>query len=136
VAEARNKRSVLHREFDWDDKSAAHTARLDRAQELITRYITIVVIDRSVKLTAPLYVRDPQMKSNEGGYLSLEDKITRPDARSIMLTELDRCRFSIERARSIANVLDAQHRGIANELEEMLMKIVDLRDRLGGMAAE
>ena len=126
-----NKRSALNKLFDWNVARAAQQHWLERAGEVIARYVTVVVTHRSEIIRSPFYVRDPDAKTTEPGYVALEPgELDRRQARQVMLNELERCQFSIERARSIAGVLDAQHPGISAELEAMLEKLILLRDRL------
>jgi hypothetical protein len=131
VKTATNSRHILHREFVWNNKRAAHLQRLDRAQELITRYVTVVVIDRSMKIVAPAYVKDPTLRTNESGYTSITaETIKAKDAQQIVLVELDRCASCISRARNIAAVLDIRHRGVSDQLEDMLTQLVAVRRAL------
>lgn len=131
VDAARAKNHPLHDEFVWDDRKAADLQRLDRAQELIVRYLTVVIVDRSVKITAPFYVRDPSAEANEPGYVALtSEQIDRNAASQIILNEVDRCESAIGRARDIAGVLERKHHGIVGMLESMLANLIDIRKRL------
>jgi hypothetical protein len=135
VAAARSKRHALHSLFDWDDRTAAHTARLDRAQEIIVRYVTLTVVTRSAKISTVFYVKDPRAKTNEPGYIPLaSESIDDEDARAIVTVELDRCRSSIERARNVAAVLDARHPGLSVQLQAMLEEVVTLAARVAAAA--
>lgn len=123
-----NKKSALHSMFDWDTKSAALKHWLDRADELIVRYITIVTVHKAIKVITPYYVRDPSAKPSEAGYVAL----TGPDldlasSQQIVLAELDKCEFAINRARGIAHVLDARFPRTSDRLQEMLEALVILR---------
>lgn len=132
VDAARSKRSPLHREFDWDDKSAAQKQRLDRAQELIT-WVVVTTVYKAQHTTAPMYVRNPRAKTGEQGHVSLtQEDLTREDARNIVLAEVDRCEYNIIRARSVAAVLEAEHRypGLSTQLEQMLEALIRIRGEL------
>ena len=48
----------LHDRFDWDDATAAHTARIMTARRLIAS-VTVRVRHRPITLAAPAYIRDP-----------------------------------------------------------------------------
>jgi hypothetical protein len=125
-----NKTSVLGKMFDWDADKAAIAHWLDRAQEIISRYVTVVVIDKSMKIRVPYYISDPKAKANEGGYVCTVDKHSRQDATQIVVNELDRCVSAIERARDVAFALDRQHRGLSQALQKMLVEAVTMKERL------
>jgi hypothetical protein len=130
-----NKKSVLGKMFDWNKERAATAHWLDRAQEIISRYVTVIVVDETMKIRVPYYVSDPTAKSNEGGYVATMGRHSRGDATVIVTNELDRIVSAIERARGIAHALDQQHRGLSARLQGMLEEAVTLKDWLGGIAA-
>ncbi len=125
------KGSVLHSMFDWNVDKAAERHWLDRAQEIITRYVTVTVIHRARKITSVFYVSDPRAKKNDGGYVAINQKdIQRNDAIQIVLNEVDRCKSSIERARNVADVLDSKFPGTAAQLQQMLEQLIALGEAL------
>lgn len=132
VKEARqNKKSVLHGEFDWNIQNAAMAHWLDRANELIVKYVTIVTVHKAIKVTTPYYVRDPAAKTREAGYVAVTSPdLDRAAAQQIVFNELDRCEHSIERARGIAHVLDQKFAGLSDMLEDMLQQIVAVKKRM------
>ena len=130
-AAMKDKKGPLGRLFEWNKDKAAMAHWLERAQEVIVRYTTITVVTKAQKITSVAYVRDPDAKTNEGGYVSLtQSEFDRRQATQILLNELDRIRSGVERGRDIAGILDAQHPGLSMMFEKMLMEIVTLRDRL------
>jgi hypothetical protein len=123
VEDARDSRSPLHSQFEWDDAKAAHHHRLDRARELIRS----VRVDRSVtaRNVAVRYVRDPSATSKEQGYrdvVSLRDE--KDAAREVVEAEVRRIVAAIERAMGIAEVL-----GLTDELERLLAEVERVRAR-------
>jgi len=135
VKAAKRPKHVLHREFIWDDRRAAGEQRLDRARELISRYVSVTIVHHSHKVVAPYYVRDPKLPPDQQGYIALTvAALDRASAQTIMRTELDRCAAVIERARSVVTVLDEKQPGLSAALENLLAEVIDLRDRL--IAAE
>jgi hypothetical protein len=131
VDAARRKDSPLHRYFEWNDTKAAEKYRLDQAQELITRYVVVVVVDKAVKVTVPLYVSDPRAMTKDGGYVAItSEEITRNDAQQIVLTELGRCESSVARARSVAGALNARFPGLSAQLQRMLEELINMRQKL------
>lgn len=130
VKAAEDERSPLHREFEWDNAKAAHTARLDRARALIT-FVTVTVIRRKEKITSVFYVRDPRRGAREQGYVSLSaPDLRRNDAVDIVTSEFDRCEAAIERARGVAMVLDGRFPGLRDDLEGLLSEVLRLRKRM------
>src|SRR5262245_24885424 len=72
VREARkNKSGVLGKMFDWDIQSAAMAHWLDRAGEIITQYVSVVIVHRDRKIKIPLYVRDATLPADTGGYIAV-----------------------------------------------------------------
>lgn len=131
VRAARNARHTLHREFNWNDKTEAHRARLERAGELIARYVTVTVIHKSRKVVAPYYVKDPRVPTNEPGYVPLtSEELKRQHAMQIIVAEIDRISSHIERARDIAAVLDSVHPGMSDQFQRMLEELVLMKARL------
>lgn len=130
VKAAADPSSPLYREFDWNDQTAAHTARLDRARQLIT-YVTVTVIRKKERITTVYYVRDPRKGPREQGYVSLSaPDLRRNDASDIMMAELDRCEAAIDRARGVVSVLDGRFPGLREDLEGLLEEVVRVRRRV------
>jgi hypothetical protein len=130
VAAASHKRHPLHDEFDWNDKTAAHKHRLERAQELIT-LVVLTVTHRARQITSVMYVRDPRVQTGEQGHVALtQEDLTRDDSRQIVFNEVDRCAACISRARAVAEMLEARCPGIMVQLQKMLEELIKLRDDL------
>lgn len=121
-----NKRSYLHKEFEWDIGKAAYQHWLDRAGELI-RYVTVMVVSGTREIKVPAYVHDPDIPVNAGGYVPTMRDRSYQSARRIMLEEMQRCEQAIERARGLCAALGTKHAGIESELEQMLSHIVVIR---------
>ena len=131
VEAAKNAKNILHAEFIWDNKKAAETQRLDRAREIIVTYATIIVIHKSHKIQAPMYVRDPNAASDEQGHISINPaEIRENSARGVMLIELGRCESAINRARRVVAVLATQYPNLEIELENLLAGLVRVREDL------
>jgi hypothetical protein len=130
-AAMKDKEGPLGRLFEWDVETAAMAHWLERAQEVITRYVTVTVTTKSQVIRSVAYVRDPDAKSNESGYVALDQSaFDRRQATQILLNELERIKSGVERGRDIAGILDVQHPGLSAMFEKMLREIIDLRDRL------
>lgn len=133
VEAAKDKKNPLHGQFGklWNAKIAQQWALEQRANELIRTYLTVTVISEDKKVTAVMYVQDPRIPNNQQGHIALTSKeFEQRDAENIMLRELDRCTYSIQRARDVCGVLDTRFPGMSARLERMLAEIVDCRSRL------
>jgi hypothetical protein len=70
IEAARNEKSALHQCFTWDDGEAAERWRMEEAREIIRSVrIEITIENKTVRSIG--YVRDPECKPNESGYVSL-----------------------------------------------------------------
>jgi hypothetical protein len=129
VSDARDKNSPLHELFEWDDATAAHTARIEQARYII-RTVRFEVTIKDVTLTG-IYLHDPRVDSGEQGYVSsIRIKSDAQMARDVMHAELSRAMAAVDRAREVADVL-----GLAKELERALEKLMRLRDKAAKAAA-
>jgi hypothetical protein len=124
-----DKRSLLGRQFNWNLREAAERHWLDRAGELIKQYITITVVNKSVKIKSVAYVRDPRLPARQEGFCSLAD-VAQSDAEKITLDELNRCESAILRARAVVGVLDARFPGLSDKLENALSLLVEARTQI------
>jgi hypothetical protein len=135
VEAARNKTHPLHKEFEWDDKKAAHRQRLDRARELIS-YIVVVTIDKTVRMKAPYYIHDPSLPPNTSGYCLLtSDSITAKDAQQFLRSEIARVEDIIGRSRGAVAVLERRFPGLSRQLQQALQQIVAVGARVAKKAA-
>lgn len=125
VEAARDKHNPLHSEFDWDDASAAHQHRLDRARQLI-RSVAYVVIDGGEATVARVhYIHHPERKLEQGYIpLSLAAK-NREIARGAMLAEIARCKSALIRAMNVADAL-----GVESDLQEIFDAVEGIEDRI------
>jgi hypothetical protein len=113
VADAADVSSPLHTEFDWDDASAAHTARIDRARELIRAVkVEITTTRRTVRSVA--YVHDPRLSRNEPGYLHVEYVKRQPTlVTNVLDAEVAQILSLLDRAVGLALGLGDQHAAAA-----------------------
>lgn len=124
IADAKDSRSPLHDQFEWDDSVAAHQYRLDQARALI-RTVKCRVDIVSNTLAAPSYVRDPRAGGESQGYVSIAKVATQADlARNVLRDEMGRVVAAMERARSIADVL-----GLTDDLDKLLAMIAEIKNR-------
>lgn len=135
VQAASNKLHPLHDEFEWNNEKAANKHREQQARILITTYVSAKVTVCDLVVAAPYYVKDPTLPAGKQGYTTLTgmDKVS---ARETLLSEFQRCKSAIDRARGVCAVLDREHPklGLASELEALLQRLVYLEEQLAKAA--
>lgn len=124
VEAAKSKKHLLYKDFDWNDKTAAHTARLAKAREIINS-VRVVITTTTHKITSVGYVRDPQSAPGEQGYVSVATLRNDADyAREALDAEVERVKSHLERAREFATAV-----GLSGEMEIALASIMNLHSR-------
>lgn len=114
----------LHELFEWDDARCGELYRDEQARTYI-RTITIEVVNDTVTMTAPMYVRDPDYAQDEQGYASIPELRKDEDrARSAVVYEFQRARSALERAQKVAAALDLQ-----NEIRSIIEMIDVMRSK-------
>jgi len=121
LSAAKNKKSALHKHFDWNDSSAANKFRLDQARLLIRSYTTFTLTTNGL----PCEVRGvvslfSDRSSPGGGYRRMQDVVESRDLMSQCLktatTELEswcsRYEVLVDFVADVRSVLD-QYRPIA-----------------------
>lgn len=126
VDAARDPNNPLHAAFDWNVERAAEQHWLDTARRLISAVRVNISIGSRV-VSAVCYVRDPTLDTRQGGYRELTTiAARRDDAVAVVEMELARIAAAIQRARSIAAVLDLE-----GELEALLGDLTLVRAKIG-----
>lgn len=125
VADAADKSSPLHSEFEWNDKRAAHQHRLNQARELI-RKVTVEIKTTSRTVCVPRYVRDQTVDPHHQGYApvaEIKDEIS--VARETLVYEFRRAMSLLERTADIASVigLDAEFADLIARAEVLQKQI-------------
>lgn len=125
VDDAKNKKSPLHRLFQWDLSKAAMEHWLDRASVII-RSIKIEVVTTTKRVNITAYVRDPQKPPTSPGYVSIEIISKSPeDAASVMAYEIRAAESAVRRCVHIGEAL-----GLDGEARKALAGIVELREKI------
>ena len=88
VAFARNPKTALHGQFEWDDTKAAQEFRLWQARELIAVSVT-VLHGRTDPVRAYVSLGSDRIRPG-GGYRSMEDVLADPERRAEMLEDAKR----------------------------------------------
>lgn len=128
LKDAQTKSSPLHDRcgFIWNKDEAAHKYNLDIARTVLaTVEFKIVKTDFGHKVPSAVsqYVRDPNKKKGEQGYLNIERiKERSDDARSVVLAEIDAALSHLRRAQTLGIVL-----GFAAEVGNLLTQAERVR---------
>lgn len=125
VADARQKDSPLHAMFDWNIKEAAEKWWLQQARTII-RSVKLVITTENIAVHTPHYVRDPSVGGKEQGYISVAQLQRDPiAARASLKLEFGRAESALNRARSLASVLNLE-----DEIDLLLVRVSGLREQV------
>lgn len=124
VRDAKRPNSILHPCFEWDDGEAAGKWREEQARVLIRSIRVTITTDTSI-IESVAYVRDPNVESDEQGYVSVESlRGNRKAAREALAYESSRAEALLERARNLAVAL-----GLAKVADKAIGSVRTLRER-------
>lgn len=125
VRSARAPDSPLHESFEWDNKKAGHSFRLDQARHLIRRVTVEFSIKRREIITVN-YVKDPTTEEGEQGYVSVEQLRSEPEnAKALVESEFQRVELCLTRALNLSDVL-----GIRKSVEALIRRVERIRSKL------
>ena len=128
VADAKDKDSPLHGQFNWNVDEAAYQHWIDTARGVI-RSVYVELIEETRVLRVPAYLRDPSADSSEQGYVqTVRIRSERDNARAAVLYEFTRARAAMQRAKDIAEAL-----AIDDAVEDIIVRIDTVR---GSIQAE
>ena len=125
VEEAKASSHPLHDYFEWRDKIAGEQFRIDQARALI-RSVRIEVKTNSAPMRAPQWVRSPDNKPDQRGYVEVTRVVALEARLRIIRGEIDRAIGVVERLREISAALAVEAEFVA--AQEALRA---LRGRLG-----
>jgi hypothetical protein len=122
IDEARNPKTPIHEDFDWDVNVAAQKCWMDQATTLI-RFVRLNLVIEHRSVIAPHYVVDPDRPPKSRRYVDLSLAArNRATSWQILFSELDRIAAATRRAQQIADVV-----GLRAELDEFLDDVSLLR---------
>lgn len=125
VKDARNVKSPLHDEFEWDDSVAGHQWRLAQARALIAR-VKVQITTTTQTYKVPAYVRDPNAATDEQGYVAVATlKDDRSRALDVLRNEAERTAALLQRTRDLAAALDLE-----TELDPILEGFAAFQERV------
>lgn len=82
---ARDERTALHSEFEWDDSVAAHQHRLEQARKIIRLTLTVVESPAGPQTVRMYASCDSDRVKPGGGYRSLVEVMNSEDLRDQLL---------------------------------------------------
>jgi len=86
VEKAKNKKSILHKYFEWDNSEAAEKYRLQQAKNIINHVVEVIVIKGNVIEERAYF--NVIAKNNERSYVSLTEVIKVPSYKKQLLGEM------------------------------------------------
>lgn len=126
VEDARDPKSPLHGQFNWDVSKAAYEYWLDQARALIVSVRYVYKTEKTV-VKAVFYHRNPDAAGTEPGYVSIPTLRSDEDmSRSALIDAFRRIGDELRRARQLAVALD-----LDREVEQLLNGVMDLRRKFG-----
>ena len=125
LEEAKDRDSVLHNLFEWDDTLAAHQHRIYQARQIITS-VRVVITTENRKISTVYYVRDPEAEPTEQGYVSIDRLKTDKDlAKESIVMEFSRASSYLQRAKAHAQALNMN-----DEIDALIEDINEFKRRL------
>ena len=122
IADAKKKRSPLHRHFQWDVEKAAMEHWRDVARSIIREVkVKFSVDNREVSTVA--YVRDPSAGRRQGYVALASARDNEDDAAGIIASELARAEGILNRVLSIASAV-----GKEDEARQALRLVIGIKD--------
>lgn len=82
---ARDERTALHSEFEWDDTVAAHQHRLEQARKIIRLTVTVIESPAGPQTVRMYASCDSDRMKPGGGYRSLVEVMNSEDLRDQLL---------------------------------------------------
>lgn len=113
IEAAKDPKSILHGEFEWNVNKAAYQSWTETARRLI-REVRLIIEYQDVRVVAPYYIADPG--TDDSSYvetLRIANKHT--SAQRALTDELARIKGAIQRAKALAAVF-----GLTANFERML----------------
>lgn len=123
---ARAKDHPLHSCFEWNDRKAALSWRIEQARRLIRSVMVEHRIEERT-IRAPVYVRDPEVAEDEAGYVAVSRLRRNEDsAHAALVYEFTQAGAHLRRARDLAVVL-----GHADKVGDLIKKYDEVGAQIG-----
>jgi hypothetical protein len=123
IEEAKDPKSPLHGEFEWDVEKAAMEAWRETARRLI-RSVRVQVHTETWTVAVPRYVRNPESPQREQSYAEAADLRGDHDrAMASLAYEIERADGAIRRAEKVAMSV-----GLSDEIEFVASAIQHVKE--------
>lgn len=129
IEASKNPKSILHKEFLWDNKEKGFQLwQLGHARKIIAECKAYYVVD-DIKRSSKVFVRNPDAGA---GYAKVASVRQDPDqAEQVLLDELRRIEGLVKRARDLAAVF-----GLTVFFDRLLDSLVEIRGKVRQHADE
>jgi hypothetical protein len=117
VDRARDRRSVLHSCFEWDNDVGGEKYRLQQARHLISQ-VRVKIYTRTTVLEAPRFIRDPELPAKVQGYRDVQ-KAQRRQQDQMLSYEVSRAIAHINRVCTFGLSLGREAEVIVQLLETL-----------------
>jgi hypothetical protein len=119
VRAATDPKHPFHKQLLWDNEACGHRYRLIQARKIIKSVQVDIKIENRIVSTIR-YVRDPDVPTNQQGYISLSEVQRRSQqAQDVLMLYLDRIEHLIRSAREVADAI-----GLGEDLQQLLLQTV------------
>jgi len=116
VGFARDARTALHGCFEWDDKKAAHQARLQTARSIIRVAVSVTPADDQKQFRAFVSLKPDRYMLPGGGYRTFVTTMTEGDLRKQLLAdayeEMESFMRKYESLKELGEVFEAMERAV------------------------
>jgi hypothetical protein len=125
IADAKNPKSPLHDQFEWDVGKAAYEHWQQQARDLIVS-VKYTMTTTHTTVRVPMYYRDPTCAPQEAGYVDVPKLRSDEDmARDALIDAFRAVGDMLRRAQQLAVALEMD-----DEVAKLLNGVVELRQRL------
>ena len=114
VDAARDPKSAMHDQFNWDDSEAAHSYRLQQARALIKRVVVEVVRADQERVLVPSFIRSPTGRGYEA---TQEVTVNTMDRQTVVLRAL------LQVATILRNLAAPEVDGLLKHTEEVISSL-------------
>lgn len=120
---SKDPNTAIHYYFTNNIKEAAYKYWVEEARALI-RSVQVEYNVNKVEVKLPKYTRDPEKKSNEPGYVNVENLLDdREQSLKVVQYEMKRVEAACRRAKAYATVLGTEDK--VKEIEDKAQEVLD-----------
>ena len=131
IEAAKNPNHPSHHHFNWDIKTAAYNDWRATARRIISRF-RYTNNYKSVEISVPRYIKNPDLPSNQQGYVSVfRVSNDRERAMSALDAEISRVESSLKRLVALSQAFELEDYAIAvmDGIAILREKVKELKNR-------